>query len=96
MGELSPFKIIHYAHALCLFQLLSTVQQTRIISFRVFELLSSSLCLYSQRFGRCVLWSFSGVSCQTQKPTHNFKQRPLINPPVLLALIPLTITVFKC
>ena len=34
-----------------------------ILSFRAFELLSSSLLLYSQRFDRYVLQPFSGVSC---------------------------------
>ena len=35
------------------------------LSFRVFRLLSSSLLLYSQHFGWCVLWLSSGVFCRT-------------------------------
>ena len=62
------------------------------LSFSVFELLSSSSLLYSQRFGRCVLRYSSGVSCRTGKSTRNFELCPLLNPRGSLALIPLTIT----
>ena len=47
------------------------------LTFSVFRQLSSSLFLYSQRFGWCVLRSSSGVSCRTQKPTRNFEPNPL-------------------
>ena len=50
------------------------------LSFRVFTLLSSSLLLYSQCFGQCVLWPSSEVTCWTQEPTWNFEPRPLFNP----------------
>ena len=45
----------------------------------VFRLLSSSLLLFPQRFGRYVLRSFSGV-CRTREPSRNFELRPLLNP----------------
>ena len=51
----------------------------KFLSFRVFRLLSSSLLLYSQRFGWYVLQPSSGV-CQTQEPTQNFEPCPLFNP----------------
>ena len=49
------------------------------LSFRVFGLLSSS-ALYSQHFGQCVLLPSSGVFCQIQESTQNFKPYPLFNP----------------
>ena len=66
------------------------------LSLRVFGLLSSSLLIYSQRFDQCVLQPSSGVSNRTRGTTRNFKPRPLFNPLVLLALIPLTIIEYKC
>ena len=62
-----------------------------VLSFRVFGLLSSSLSLYSQRFGRCVLPPSSDVSCRTREPTRNFEPRPLFNPRGSLVLIPLQV-----
>ena len=44
-------------------------------SLRVFGLLSSSLLLFPQRFGRYVLRPSSGV-CWTQEPSRNFELRP--------------------
>ena len=49
------------------------------LSFSVFELLSSSLLLYSHRFGLYVLRPSSDVPCLTRKPTRNFEPRPLID-----------------
>ena len=49
------------------------------LSVRVFELLSSSLLLFSQRFGRYVLRPSSGVY-RTREPTRNFELCPLLNP----------------
>ena len=46
------------------------------LSLRVFRLLSSSLLLFPQRFGRYVLWPSSGV-CRTREPSRNFELRPL-------------------
>ena len=57
----------------------------------VFGILSLSLLLHSQRFGRCVLRPSSSVSCRTREPTQNFLPRPLFNPLRSLALIPLNI-----
>ena len=53
----------------------------------VFGLLSSSLLLFLQRFGRYVLRP-SGV-CRTREPTRNFELRPLLNPQGSPDLIPL-------
>ena len=64
------------------------VQWYIFLSFRVFRLLSSSLLLYSQTFGRHVL----RVSWRTRGPKRNFEPRPLFNSRASLALIPLTIT----
>ena len=44
----------------------------RFLSLRVFGLLSSSLLLFPQRFGRYVLRPSSGV-CRTREPTRNFE-----------------------
>ena len=66
------------------------------LSFRIFRLLSSSLLLYSQRFSRYDPRPSSGVSCRTREHTQNFEPRPLFNPLWSLALIPLTITGYKC
>ena len=46
------------------------------LSLSVFGLLSSSLLLFPQRFGRYVLWLSSGV-CRTREPSRNFELRPL-------------------
>ena len=43
------------------------------VSLRVFGLLSSSLLLFPQRFGRYVLRHSLGV-CQTREPSRNFRQ----------------------
>ena len=64
------------------------------LSLRVFGLLSSSLLLFPQRFGRYVLWP-SGV-CRTREPSRNFEQRPLLNPRGSPVLILLAITGYKC
>ena len=64
------------------------------LSLRVFGLLTSSLLLFSQRFGRYVLWP-SGV-CRTREPTRNFELRPLLNQRGSPVLIPLAITGYKC
>ena len=48
------------------------------LSLRVFRLLSSSLLLFPQCFGRYVLQSSSGV-CQTQETTWKFELRTLLN-----------------
>ena len=45
------------------------------LSLRVFGLLSSSLLLFPQCFGRYVLRPSSGV-CQTREPSWNFRQTP--------------------
>ena len=66
------------------------------LSFRVFGLLFSSLLLYFQHFGHCVLRPSSGISCRTREPTRNFEPRSLFNPWEWLALISLTITWCKC
>ena len=65
------------------------------LSLRVFGLLSSSLLLFPQRFGRYVLRPSSGV-CRTREPSRNFELRPLLNPPGSPVLIPLAITGYKC
>ena len=46
---------------------------------RVFGLLSSSLLLFPQRFGRYVLRPSSGV-CRTREPSWNFERCPLLKP----------------
>ena len=65
------------------------------LSLRVFGLLSSSLLLFPQRFGRYILRPSSGV-CRTRKPSRNFELRPLLNPRGLPVPIPLAITGYKC
>ena len=60
------------------------------LSLRVFGLLSSSLLLFPQRFGRYVLRPSSGV-CRTREPSRNFELRPLLNPQGSPVLIPLAI-----
>ena len=60
-----------------------------LLSLRVFRLLSSSLLLFSQHFGRYVLWPSSGV-CWTQEPSWN------LNPWGSPVLILLAITGYKC
>ena len=52
------------------------------LSLRLFGLLSSSLLLFRQCFGRYVLRPSSSV-CRTQKPSQNFELRPLLNPHVV-------------
>ena len=59
---------------------------------RVFGLLSASLLLFPQRFGRYVLRPSSGV-CRTWKPSRNFELRPSLNPQGSHVLVPLAITV---
>ena len=56
------------------------------LSSRVFELLSSSLLLFPQRFGWYVLRPSSGV-CWTREPTWNSELRSLLNPWGSLVLI---------
>ena len=51
------------------------------LSLRVLWLLSSSLLLFPQRFGRYVLRPSSGV-CRTRESIRNFELRPLLNPEV--------------
>ena len=65
-----------------------SVSHNRVQVLRVFRLLSSSLLLFPQRFGRYVLWPSSGV-CQTREPSWKFELHPLLNPrrsPVLILL----------
>ena len=57
----------------------------------IFGLLSSSLLLFAQGFGRYVLGPSSGV-CRTRESTRNFELRPLLNPRWSPVLITLTIT----
>ena len=49
-----------------------------LLSWRVFGLLSSSLLLFLQHFGRYVLRPSSGV-CRTWNSSRNFELRPLLN-----------------
>ena len=65
------------------------------LSLKVFGLLSSSLFLFPQRFGRYVLRPSLGV-CWTREPSRNFELRPLLNPRGSPVLIPLAITGYKC
>ena len=46
-------------------------RRVRLLSLRVFGLLSSSLLIFPQRFGWYVLWPSSGV-CRTRKLTPNY------------------------
>ena len=48
------------------------------LSLSVFGLLSSSLLLFPQSFGRYVIRPSSGVG-RTQEPSRNFELRPLLN-----------------
>ena len=68
---------------------------TIFLSLSFFGLLSSSLLLFPQRFGRYVLRPSSGV-CRTREPSRNFEIRPLLKPPEWPVLIPLAITGYKC
>ena len=61
------------------------------LSLRVLGLLSSSLLLFPQRFGRYVLRPSSSV-CRTREPSRNFELRPLLKPRGSPVLIPLAIT----
>ena len=65
------------------------------LSLRFCGLLSSSLLLFTQRFGRYVLRPSSGV-CRTREPSRNFELRPLLKPRGSPVLIPLAITGYKC
>ena len=65
------------------------------LSLSVFGLLSSSLLLFPQRFGRYVLQPSSDV-CRTRKPSRNFELCPLLNPRGSPVLIPLAITGYRC
>ena len=65
------------------------------LSLRFFGLLSSSLLLFPQRFGRYVLRPSSGVY-PTREPSRNFERRPLLKPRRSPVLIPLAITGYKC
>ena len=67
-----------------------------IFSFRVFRLLSSSLLIYSQRFGQYVHQLSSSVSCRTREPTRNFEPCPFFNARGSFARIPFIITRCKC
>ena len=69
-------------------------QLNSFLSLRVFGLLSSSLLLFPQRFGRYVLRPSSGV-CRTRELSRNFELSPLLNPRVSPVLIPLAITGYK-
>ena len=60
------------------------------LSLRFFGLLSSSLSLFPQRFGRYVLRPSSGV-CRTREPSRNCELRPLLKPRGSPVLIPLAI-----
>ena len=74
-----------------------TVDITKIFSFlslRVFSVLSSSLLLFPQRFGRYVHRPSSGV-CRIREPSWNFELRPLLNPRASPVLIPFAIA-YKC
>ena len=71
------FIIVHYP-----------ISKLILITLRFFGLLSSSLLLFSQRFGWCVLWPSSGV-CRTREPPRNFELRPLLKPRGSPVLIPL-------
>ena len=73
---------------------ISTLNDT-FLSLRVFGLLSSSLLLFPQRFGRYDLLPSSGV-CRTREPSRNFELRPLLNPRGSIVLIPLAMTGYKC
>ena len=50
---------------------MENAEQHWLLSIRVFGLLSSSLLLFPQRFGRYVLQPSSGV-CRTREPSRNF------------------------
>ena len=66
----------------------------RFLLLRVFRLLSSSLLLFPQRFGRYIIRPSSGVR-RTREPSRNFELRPLLNPWRSPVLIPLAITGYK-
>ena len=65
------------------------------LSLRFFGLSSSSLLLFSQRFGRYVLRPSSGV-CRTREPSRNFELRTLLKPRGSPVLIPFAMTGYKC
>ena len=80
------------------YRLNSVTAETKLDDFYhkgFFGLLSSSLLLFPQRFGRYVLRPSSGV-CRTREPSQNFELRPLLNPRGSHVLIPLAITGYKC
>ena len=93
----SPFSIylsISVCSSLSL-SLFIYIYQSIFLSLRVFGLLSSSLLLFPQRFGRYNFRPSSDV-CRTREPTRNFEQRPLLNPRGSPVLVPLAITGYKC
>ena len=65
------------------------------LSLRVFGLLSSSLLLFPQLFGRYVLQPSSSV-CRTRELSRNFELCPLLTPRGSHVLILLAITGYKC
>ena len=65
------------------------------LSLRVFRLLSSSLLLFPQGFGRYVSWPSSSV-CWTLEPSWNFELCPLLNPRGSPVLVLLAVTGYKC
>ena len=75
--------------------LVEKADKMTLLSLRFFRLLSSSLLLFPQHFGRYVLRPSSGV-CRTREPSRNFKLCPLLKPQGLPVLIPLAITGYKC
>ena len=65
------------------------------LSLRFFGLLSSSLLLFPQCFGRYVLRPSSGV-CRIREPSRNFELRPLLKPRGSPVLIPFAMTGCNC
>ena len=65
------------------------------LSLRFFGLLSPSLLLFPQRFGRYVLQPSSG-DCRTRESTRNFELCALFNPRWSPVLVLLAITGSKC
>ena len=57
---------------------LSRMTVNKSLLLRIFGLLTSSLLLYSQRFGRYVLRPSSGFSYQTRKSIQNLELNPFI------------------
>ena len=67
----------------------------QLLSLRVFGLLSSSVLLFQQGFGRYIFRPSWGV-CRTREPSRNFELRPLLNPQGSPVLIPLAKAWYKC